>query len=273
MFVITTIVMSETYPPVLLQRRVKRLRIERNNPDLRAAGQTDRTPLQLLLLNIVRPTKLLCLSPIVFILSLYIAVVYGYLYVMFSTMTEVFQGVYGIGDGNVGLTFLGLGVGQFIGLFFFGSVSDKTIKRKAASAGGEMKPEFRLHFLLPSSLFCPAGLFLYGWTAQYHVHWIVPIIGTVLISIGLILTFMCIGTYLVDAFTAYAASAMAANTVLRSLGGALLPLAARRLYDRLGLGWGNSLLAFVALAFTPLIWLLMRYAERIRTHPRFQVKL
>jgi hypothetical protein len=36
---------------------------------------------------------------------------------------------------------------------------------------------------------------------------------------------MPISTYLIDAYSLYAASALAANTVLRSLTGALLPLA------------------------------------------------
>ena len=84
---------------------------------------------------------------------------------------------------------------------------------------------------------------------------------------------MPIGTYLVDAYTAYAASAMAANTVLRSLGGAFLPLAGRSMYNALGLGWGNSLLAFIALAMTPMIWFFLKYGERIRTHPKFQLNL
>jgi hypothetical protein len=84
---------------------------------------------------------------------------------------------------------------------------------------------------------------------------------------------MPVGTYLVDAFTKYAASAMAANTVLRSLGGALLPLAGRRMYAALGYGWGNSLLGFIALAMLPVIWIFIKYGEHIRTHPRFQLEL
>ena len=84
---------------------------------------------------------------------------------------------------------------------------------------------------------------------------------------------MPIGTYLVDSFTKYAASAMAANTVLRSLGGALLPLCGQRMYDTLGYGWGNSLLAFIAIAMIVPVFLLMKNGERIRTHPKFQVNL
>ena len=84
---------------------------------------------------------------------------------------------------------------------------------------------------------------------------------------------MPIQTYFVDAFTMHAASAIAAGTVLRSLVGALLPLAGQKMYDTLGLGWGNSLLAFIALAMCPAPWILYKYGERIRKNPRFQVNL
>jgi hypothetical protein len=40
---------------------------------------------------------------------------------------------------------------------------------------------------------------------------------------------MPISTYLIDAFTIYAASALAANAVLRSLMGALIPLPGPRM--------------------------------------------
>ena len=116
-------------------------------------------------------------------------------------------------------------------------------------------------------------VFLYGWTADKHIFWFVPILGTGLVGLGLLATFMPIQTYLVDAFTIYAASALAANTVLRSLVGALLPLAGQKMYATLGLGWGNSLLAFIALAMCPIPVIFYKYGERIRKSPRFQVTL
>jgi hypothetical protein len=75
---------------------------------------------------------------------------------------------------------------------------------------------------------------------------------------------MSLQTYLVDAFVRYAASAIAANTVLRSLVGALLPLSGLKMYDKIGLGWGNSLLGFIALALVPVPALFAVYGERIR---------
>jgi len=171
----------------------------------------------------------------------------------------------------VGLTYIGIGIGMFVGVGIFGYISDKILKSK--SAKGEMKPEYRLPPMIPGALCIPVGLFIYGWTAEKHVFWFVPILGTSFVGLGLLATFMPIQTYLVDAFTLYAASAIAAVTVLRSLLGALLPMAGPALYKKLGLGWGNSLLGFIALALIPVPWFFMKYGERIRKDPRFQVKL
>jgi len=264
------IFMRETYPPVLLERKVKRLRIETGNANLRSALALNKTPKELFKQSIIRPTKMLFLSPIVAALSVYMAVVYGYLYLLFTTLTLVFEDTYHFSQGNVGLTYLGIGTGSLLGLFIFGIASDKIMKRM--SAKGEMKPEYRLPPLIPGSFVIPIGLFLYGWSAEKHVFWIVPIIGTMFVGLGLLATFMPIQTYLVDAFTIHAASAIAANTVLRSLVGALLPLAGPKMYAALGLGWGNSLLAFIGIALAPISWIFFKYGERIRKSPRFQVQ-
>jgi hypothetical protein len=84
---------------------------------------------------------------------------------------------------------------------------------------------------------------------------------------------MPIMTYLIDAYTRYAASVTAANTVMRSALGALLPLAGPSMYAALGLGWGNSLLAFIALAMIPFPFVFWKYGERIRTSKRFALNL
>ena len=110
----------------------------------------------------------------------------------------------------------------------------------------------------------PTGLFLYGWTAEKALPWILPIIGTGLIGVGLMVTSIPIRTYLVDAYHQHAASAIAAGLFFRSITGAFLPLAGPPLYSALGLGWGNSLLGFIALAFIPMPLAFYRYGERLR---------
>jgi hypothetical protein len=70
--------------------------------------------------------------------------------------------------------------------------------------------------------------------------------------------------YLIDAYTQYAASTIAANTVFRSIVGGLLPLAGLRMYSALSLGWGNTLLGFIALAMVPVPFVFYFFGERIR---------
>lgn len=148
-------VLRETYPPVLLEWKAKKLRKETGNQDLRSKLDPNLTPSELFKLAIIRPAKLLFLSPIVLALSTFIAVVYGYLYLLFTTITNVFEGVYDFSAGTVGLTYLGIGLGCFIGLFVFGMASDRIMKAK--SAAGEMKPEYRLPPMIPGAWAIPVG--------------------------------------------------------------------------------------------------------------------
>lgn len=78
--------------------------------------------------------------------------------------------------------------------------------------------------------------------------------------------------YLVDAYTVYSASATAANTMVRCLIGALIPLAGPAMFSKLGYGWGNSLLGFIAVAFIPVPFVFYRYGERIRESKVFKIE-
>ncbi|KAF2851361.1 hypothetical protein T440DRAFT_394874, partial [Plenodomus tracheiphilus IPT5] len=94
----------------------------------------------------------------------------------------------------------------------------------------------------------PMTIFSYGWTAHYVTRWTVPVAMLLPYGFGIMALFLSVGTYFVDSRPVYAGSALAANVVLRSLTGALLPLAGPSMYALLGLGWGNSLLEFICVA-------------------------
>jgi hypothetical protein len=96
-------------------------------------------------------------------------------------------------------------------------------------------------------------------------------LGTALLGFGLLMTFMPANTYLVDVYTVHAASAMAANTVLRSLTAALIPLSSQKMYASLGYGWGNSLLAFLSILLVPVPFVLVRYGKRIRASSKVKL--
>ncbi|RAL07017.1 MFS transporter [Aspergillus homomorphus CBS 101889] len=263
--VFTVLLQSETYEPVLLQRQVNRLKHETGNADL----YSDKTPRvnakNSIVQSIVRPLKMLFLSPIVALFSMYIGIVFGYLYLLFTTITHIYETTYHFSQGNTGLVYIGVGVGAAIGMVIFGALSDRIQIQLTAKNNGQSEPEFRLPLLIPGSILVPIGLFWYGWSVDKHVPWIMPVIGLAWIGFGMIGTFLPIQSYMVDAFGPYAASAVAANTLVRSFVGAFLPLAGPSMYATLGLGWGNSLLGFIALLMLPVPVIFYYYGKRIRT--------
>lgn len=261
----------ESYAPIILERKVARLRKETGNEKLRTIYDRGLSTKELFWFTLARPVKLLFLSPIVFMMALFAAVTYGYLYLMFTTLTPIFENNYGFSPGIAGLAYLGFGVGSVIGLIICGAVANHIAVTH--SAKGCFRPESRLPPMIVGCWLIPVGLFWYGWSAKTQTHWIVPILGTGVFAVGLMTVFMAVNTYLVDSYLQYAASVAAANTAIRSLVGAVLPLAGPAMYDSLGLGWGNSLLAFIALAMCVCPLLLWKYGERIRTNPRFQINL
>lgn len=269
---LTEIFNRETNPRVLMERKVALLRKELGRDDLRSCyGAAGPQPSQSTILwnGLVRPTKMLFLSPLVFFLSLYIATTYGLLYLLFTTIPIVFQETYEFSLGSTGLVYIALGVGNFLGWIYITLRSDVEIVRRTRANGGVFEPEMRL----PISVWFGAGLpitfFWYGWTSFYKTHWIVPVLGLMPFSIGIIGVFLPITTYLVDCYPMYAASAIAANTVFRSLVGMLLPLAGPAMYEALGLGWGNSLLGFICILLVPMPLLIIKFGARLRKAQHF----
>lgn len=104
-----------------------------------------------------------------------------------TTFTPVFTSEYGFSLGTVGLVYLGLGVGFSAGAVCNAIFNDRMANKRTARNDGHREPEFRLPIMARSILLTPLGLFFYGWTAQYKLHWILPIIGSALLGAGLIL--------------------------------------------------------------------------------------
>ncbi|KAH9865504.1 hypothetical protein J1614_009089 [Plenodomus biglobosus] len=267
---------KETYHPIILKRKTLRLRKELGRPELQNIMTYDKdaalqSPLNVLKHGIIRPLRMLTKSPIVLFCSLYMSFLFGLLFLLFTTITPVFIQTYGWSPQITGLAYLGIGIGNFMGIAVVARTSDATIIRLAKKNKGVYEPEMRLPMCVFFGALIPVAFFIYGWTAHYKVHWIVPIISLVPFGFGIMGIFAPLQTYMIDSFPQFAASAIAGMTALRCLFGALLPLAGPSMYETLGLGWGNSMLGFLAIAFIPVPALLFRYGKMVRE--RWPVKL
>ncbi|KUJ21018.1 MFS general substrate transporter [Mollisia scopiformis] len=249
---------KESYAPVLITRKTARLSKELARPDLRSCYDDEETPdttFKKLQQGFTRPLRMLFLSPIIGLFCAYVSLIYGCLYLLLTTIPSVYANTYHWSPELTGLASLGIGLGFFLGLVVIGSTSDRLIIKLTKENNGIYEPEMRLP---PMSV-------------DKGVHWIVPIVALVPFGFGMLGILYPVQMYLIDAFPIHAASAMAALTVSRSLVGALLPLAAPKMYKSLGLGWGNSLLGFIALAIVPLPYYFWNFGGAIRK--KYVIKL
>jgi len=258
--------LPETSSANILYRRARRLRKLTGNDKLvceaELAGK-DMSAGDMAKMTLIKPFQLLFTEPIVFLLDLYIALIYGLLYIWFESFPIVFTGIYGFSLGLEGVAFLGIFVGVLV-VFPFFVIWNRKYTEPHFNENGEIKPERRLPPAFVGALAIPICLFWFGWTSRADIHWIVPIIGTAWFSIGAFLLFNCVMNYLSDSYPDSVASILAGNDFLRSALGAGFPLFARAMYDRLGVAWASSTLAFISVAFIPIPFVLYKYGEKIR---------
>ncbi|KAI0686159.1 MFS polyamine transporter [Earliella scabrosa] len=268
--------LQETYAPVLLEQKAG---LVKDTMDMEK-GQycevrtifdgADREWQIVVRRALTRPFVLFFREPIIQLLGLYMALAYGVLYLFLTTLPSIFKGVYQQSVGISGLHYIALGLGMSGASQINARLMDVIYKRLSEKNGGEGKPEYRLPSMVPGVVLLPIGLLIVGWTAQPNIHWIVPDIAIALVGAGMVLNFQAIQTYFIDAFPLYAASALAAGNVLRSLAGFGFPLFAPAMYDALGYGKGDTILASVAIAIgIPAPFLFWKYGERIRNASPF----
>ncbi|KAJ5683568.1 hypothetical protein N7462_006733 [Penicillium macrosclerotiorum] len=255
----------ETYTPVLLRKRADRLcsitgRVYRSKVDIHRGKVSARDAFSAAL---SRPWILLFSEPIVFLLSLYMAIVYGTLYMLFDAFPIIFQEIRGWSEGVGSLPFLAVMIGMMIavGLNMY---DNKRYIRIHEKHNGFAPPEARLPPSILGGLAIPIGLFWFAWTNYASIPWIVCVLATAPFGFGMVLVFLGIMNYLIDAYTIYAASVLAANSIIRSCFGAGFPLFTTYMYQNLGIHWASCIPAFLALACVPFPFIFYHFGPAIR---------
>lgn len=188
----------ETYNPVLLQRKAARIRRETGDDKYYAPyDKRDTGIFKTILLSCQRPFQLLCFEPMVLALCTFTALLLGILYLFFQAFGIVFRGNHGFTLSQVGMSFLGMFIGM-IAAIFTDPIWHRTYNRLVAKRGGQSIPEFRLTPGILGGVLVPVGLLWFGWTTYSHIHWIVPIIGSVFFGMGTLLVYSAVFSFLVD---------------------------------------------------------------------------
>ena len=182
---------------------------------------------------------------------------------LFDAFPIVFQEVRGWSEGVGNLPFLGVMIGMMIAVA--GNMWDnKRYVRVHNKYKGFAPPEARLPPTMVGALTIPIGLFWFAWTDGTNVHWIVSIIASAPFGFGMVLVFLGIMTYLIDAYTIYAASVLAGNSIIRSIFGTVFPLFTTYMYHNLGIHWATCIPAFLSVACLPFPFIFYRYGATVR---------
>jgi len=266
-FALDVLFLPETYGPVLLAQKAKKLRHERMIWAIHARQEEKEISFKTIFeVYLSRPLKMLVLEPMIFLLTLYVSFVYGVVYLLFSAFPLAYQGARGWNDGVGALPFIAISIGAFIGSGIIVAFIPR-YTRKMKAAGGPV-PEERLVPMMIGAVFFTIGLFWWAWTSYPTISWVPQVLSGIPLGIGFVLIFLQTINYLIDAYLMHANSAIAANTFMRSFFGAGFPLFAVQMFDRLGLRWGGSLLGFIALAMLPIPFVFYKYGYALRKMSR-----
>lgn len=262
--------LPETYAPVLLRRRAAKLseltgKVYRSKLDIERGpipmGKTLKTALS-------RPWILLFREPIVLLFSIYMSIIYGTLYMLFAAYPIVFQEVRGWSEGVGGLAFLGILVGMVLAVIYTFPENMRYAK-KCSETTGRLPPEVRLPPSMVGGIALPIGLFWFAWTNSPSIHWMASIAAGAPFGFGMVLIFLSVFNYLIDSYTIFAASVLAANSALRSLFGMAFPLFTTYMYRNLGIHWASSIPAFLSVLCVPLPFIFYKYGAQIRQRCTF----
>uniref|UniRef100_A0A060T562 ARAD1C09394p n=1 Tax=Blastobotrys adeninivorans TaxID=409370 RepID=A0A060T562_BLAAD len=257
------VLLSETYVPILLSRRAKRLRLETKNWAIHAKhDEWSLSARELVTIHFARPFAMLA-TPIVFCMACYASYVYGILYLIVTSIPDTFKTTrdwgYVVKTLPVMSMFLGVIVGGILNIW-----GSNRYRRIVEQNNGKCIPEERMFVMMWFGWLMPAGIFIFAWTSYESIHWVAPCVGIAFMGCGFFTIFQGCLNYLVDSFTTYAASAVAANTFGRSVFGAVFPLFAHRLFENLGVQWGGSLIGFIGLGMIPIPWVFYYFGKSIR---------
>ncbi len=269
-FVMNLFFLRETYPPIILVEKAADLRRRTQNWGIHARQEEIEVDMrELINKNFSRPMRLLFLEPIVTALSVYMAFIYGILYLFLTAYPFVFQGVHHMGSGVGGLPFFGMILGQIIaGITML--LQQPWYNRKLKANNNVPIPEWRLPSVIAGGVAFTGGIFWFGWSGyRSDVHWIVPALSGILTGFGLMSIFLQSLNYLIDAYLMFAASAIAGNTFLRSLCGAGFPLFATYMFNGMGIQWASTLLGCIGAALVPIPIVFYYYGHKIRSYSAY----
>jgi MFS family permease len=270
--IVALVLLPETYAPILLYKRAKRLTDCTGRIYISVMTSKRGGPLNFstsLATTLSRPFLLAAHEPIITILALYQAVVFGTLYLTFAAFPIAYIDLRGWPKEKSGLAFLGVLGGILLSVIFEIWDNRRYVKQVDKLRGKAAPPESRLLSCCVGGVSIVAGLFWIAGTADPNVHWMINAAAGIPFGFGIVLVTIGSTNYIVDSYTIFASSALAVCICARAICGAVFPLFVRRLFATIGVYWALSIPAFLSLLYVPFPFVLYYYGVDIRARCKY----
>ena len=262
-------IIPETFAPRLLHDKAKKLRFETKNWALHAKQDEQQISLKDIAQRYIqRPFTMMAMEPILVLITIYMSLIYGILYLFFEAFPVAFQQVRGMSPGVGSLPFISLLIGIGAGAVIIVLITKYRFK-PVLERTGHVVPEERLVPMFVGGALLPAGLFWFAWTSDPQISVWPQIISIAFAGAGVMIIFLQGLNYLIDVYLMNANSAIAANTFFRSWVGAGFIMFATGMFHNLGVDWAASLLGFLCIALYPAPIVFYIYGHKIRSWSKF----
>ncbi|KAJ5334370.1 uncharacterized protein N7506_008153 [Penicillium brevicompactum] len=252
---------QETYKIQILRRRMARVSREIGASEKREDPKTNLSSLRT---SVMRPAVVLFKSGVLAALLPFGSFIFSHFYIVSTTLPDILKTAYGLPPSAIGLAFTANAIGTLISFVISKTLLDKIYTKLQSLNNGDGIPEHRLPLSIIGALTLPPALILYGWCAEYTLPLPVFLFATVWIRVSMMLAYLPLTAYIVDACGIYAASAMAGFISARCLAGAFLPLSISHLTGKLGYSGGLSVVGGLSLSFALIPILISRYGAQWR---------
>ncbi|KAF2992932.1 hypothetical protein E8E14_000380, partial [Neopestalotiopsis sp. 37M] len=246
---------DETRTTVLMVKRARELRAANEivyAPDEFRTWKERLAPKELVTLWF-RPFKMFFTEPIVLVLSLLSGFSDALIFMGFQSFGLVYE-LWGFTPWQIGLTFVAIGLGYLVAYLTYFPAINRNIHQRLMRPDDEFANyEGRMWWLMYTAPCLPIGLFIFAWTSNASLPWILPVIASAIIGIANYSVYMGTIDYMVAAYGEFAASATGGNGFARDFLAGVLTWAAIPYYDSFKnittqpLQWANTVLGFVSL--------------------------
>lgn len=252
----------ETYAPVILKKRAKRLRKETGNEKIMTEQESVGLSFKELVNScLLRPLKFAATEPVLDMICFYVCLIYSLLYAFFFAYPVVFGELYGFNDAKIGMVLIPIIIGAVFALLTTPIIENQYVK---LCHRRQPTPEDRLIGAMIGAPFPAVALWILGATSSEGIFWVGPASSGLAFGYGMVLIYYSLNNYIIDTYAKYAASALATKVFLRSAGGAAFPLFTMQMYHKLGLNWASYLLAFITTAMIPMPFAFYKWGKVLR---------